>query len=215
MKKDFTELIFILDRSGSMSGLEKDTIGGFNSLIEKQKKESGEASVTTVLFNDSMEIIHDHINIQNINKLTEKEYYVFGCTALLDSIGYTINHVKHIHENLVEEEKPEKTLFIITTDGLENSSHEFCYAKIKKMIDESKKKLKYDFIFLGANIDSEEEAAKLGIDKEQAVSFNNDALGVYLNYAALNEAIKGYRKIKVLCPSWRETIDSDYRKRKK
>lgn len=215
MKKDLIELIFILDRSGSMSGLEKDTIGGFNSLIEKQKKERGESTITTVLFNENMEIIHDHINIQNINKLTEKDYYVSGCTALLDAIGLTINHINHIHDNLEEEKKPEKTLFIITTDGLENSSHEFTYGKIKKLIDDCKENLKYDFIFLGANIDSEEEATKLGIDIGQAVSFNNDTLGVDLNYSALNDAIKGYRKEKTLCTSWRKSIDSDYKNRRK
>ena len=147
MKKDLTELVFILDKSGSMSGLEKDTIGGFNSLIEKQKNESGEAIVSTVLFSDKMDVIHDRIDIKDVPKLTSKEYFVSGCTALLDTVGFSINHIKHVQENLSDDEKPEKTLFIITTDGMENSSHEFNYQKIKKLIDEVKEKDKYDFAY--------------------------------------------------------------------
>jgi uncharacterized protein YegL len=215
MKKDLTELVFILDKSGSMSGLEKDTIGGFNSLIEKQKNESGEAIVSTVLFSDKMDVIHDRIDIKDVPKLTSKEYFVSGCTALLDTVGFSINHIKHVQENLSDDEKPEKTLFIITTDGMENSSHEFNYQKIKKLIDEVKEKNKYEFIFLGANIDSEEEAAKLGIDKDQAVSYKNDESGVQLNYCALGDAITGLRREKKLSKAWRESIDADVKKRGK
>ncbi len=215
MKKDLTELVFILDKSGSMSGLEKDTIGGFNSLIQKQKNEQGEAIVSTVLFSDEVSVIHDRVSIDKVNKLTEKEYFVSACTALLDAIGSSINHIKHVHENLNEEERPEKTLFIITTDGMENSSKEFNYRQIKKLIDEVKEKNKYEFIFLGANIDSAEEAAKLGIDREQAVSYNNDESGIKLNYCVLDEAITHFRKSKKIGKEWRNAIDEDMKKRGK
>lgn len=215
MKENLTELIFILDKSGSMSGLEKDTIGGFNSLIEKQKKEDGDVLVTTVLFNEKMEIINDRKDIKDINPLTDKEYFVCGCTALLDAIGQTINHVKHVQESMEESQRPSKTLFVITTDGMENSSREYTYQKIKKLIDLVKEKDKYEFIFLGANIDSEEEAAKLGIDKDQAVNFKNDSAGIEINYCALDMAIKSVRVGKKLTKAWRKTIDEDIEKRGK
>lgn len=215
MKKDLTELVFILDESGSMSGLEKDTIGGFNSLIEKQKKEEGEAIVSTVLFNDKMKVINDRIDIKNVAKLTTDDYCASGCTALLDAVGFSINHIRHVQENLKEAERPEKTLIIITTDGLENSSKEFNYMKLKKLISSVKEKEKYEFIFLGANIDSEDEAEKLGIDKEQAVSYKNDDCGIQINYCALGEAITGFRKEKKLSKKWRETIDKDVENRGK
>lgn len=215
MKENLTELIFILDKSGSMSGLEKDTIGGFNSLIEKQKKEEGDVLVTTVLFNEKMEIINDRKDIKDINPLTDKEYFVCGCTALLDAIGQTINHVKHVQESMKESQRPSKTLFVITTDGMENSSREYTYQKIKKLIDLVKEKDKYEFIFLGANIDSEEEAAKLGIDKDQAVNFKNDSAGIEINYCALDMAIKSVRVGKKLTKAWRKTIDEDIEKRGK
>lgn len=215
MKKDLTELVFILDKSGSMSGLEKDTIGGFNSLVEKQKKEQGEAIVSTILFSDKMDVIYDRISINDIPKLTENEYYVSGCTALLDAIGFAITHIKHIQDNLKDEEKPEKTLFVITTDGMENSSHEFTYSKIKKLISDSKEIDKYEFIFLGANIDSEEEAAKLGIDKDQAVDFKCDSQGMATNFIAIGSAITGIRNSKCLSKKWRDIIDEDVKKRGK
>lgn len=215
MKENLTELVFIIDKSGSMSGLEKDTVGGFNSLIEKQKKESGEAVVTTILFNENIQAIHDHLPISQIPQLTDKEYFVSGCTALLDAIGQTINHVKHNQENTKEEERPAKTLFVITTDGMENSSKEYTYQKVKKLIDQVKEKEKFEFIFLGANIDSEEEAAKLGIDKDQAVNFRNDSAGIEINYYALDMAIKSVRVGKKLTKAWRNTIDEDVKKRGK
>ena len=215
MKDNLTELVFILDKSGSMSGLEKDTIGGFNSLIEKQKKEKGEAVVSTVLFNDHMDVIYDRVNINEVPKLTDKEYFVDGCTALLDSLGNSINHILHIHENLKEDECPSKTLFIITTDGMENSSHEYTYKKIKKLIDSSKEKNGFEYIFLGANIDSEEEAAKLGIDKNQAVTYKCDEVGIGMNYNALHDAISSFRSERKLSKKWRESIDNDVKKRGK
>ena len=215
MQDNLTELVFILDKSGSMSGLEKDTIGGFNSLIEKQKKEKGEAIVSTVLFNEHMDVIYDRFNINDVPKLTDKEYFVEGCTALLDALGNSINHIIHIHENLKEDECPSKTLFIITTDGMENSSHEYTYKKIKNLIDSSKEKDGFEFIFLGANIDSEEEAAKLGIDKDQAVNYKCDEVGIGMNYSALHDAISCFRSERKLSKKWRETIDNDVKKRGK
>lgn len=213
MKKDLTELVFILDKSGSMSGLEKDTIGGFNSLIEKQKHESGEAIVSTILFSNEIEVIHDRINLLDVSKLTRNEYYVSGTTALLDALGFTISRIKHVHDNLKDEDRPEKTLFIITTDGMENSSEEFSYQKVKKLIDKMKENNKYEFIFLGANIDSVKEASRLGIDVDQAVNYKNDEAGIDINYKAISEAICGFRKEKTLSKKWRETIDSNYKRK--
>lgn len=215
MKNDLTELVFILDKSGSMSGLEQDTIGGFNSLIEKQKKEPGEAIVSTILFNDDITVIHDRVNINSISKITDKEYHVFGCTALLDAVGNTLTHIKNIQNNLDEANKPSKTLIIIITDGMENSSQEYSYSKVKGLIDELKEKNNYEFIFMGANIDSEEEASKLGIDKDKAVSYNNDSTGIEINYCALDNAIKGIRTGKRLPKEWRNSIDEDIKKRSK
>lgn len=164
MNKNLTELVFIIDKSGSMSGLENDTIGGFNSLIEKQKKETGKAIVSTILFSDVIDVIHDRLDINQVPNLTNKDYFICGCTALLDAIGQTLTRIIHVHENLNEDEQPGKTLFIITTDGMENSSKEYSYKKIKELINLAKEKYNYEFIFLGANIESEEEASKLGID---------------------------------------------------
>lgn len=215
MKENLTELVFILDKSGSMSGLENDTIGGFNSLIEKQKKEQGEAIVTTVLFNSGISIIHDRKPISEITKLTEKDYFVGGCTALLDAVGQTINNIKHNQEALCENEKPNKTLFVITTDGMENSSKEYNYSKVKDLISKAKEKDNFEFIFLGANIDSAEEANKLGIDKDLAVNFNNDSEGIKLNYCALDKAIRDVRCGCKPTKGWRNDIDKDMKKRGK
>lgn len=215
MKKNLTEVVFVLDKSGSMSGLENDTIGGFNSLIKKQKNETGDAIVSTVLFSDEYEVIHNRQNIKDIPLLTSKEYYVSGCTALLDAIGNSIDYILKNHNELKEEEIPEKTIFIITTDGQENASREFNYKIIKKLIENMKKKYKWEFIFLGANIDTIDEANKLGIDTDNAVSFNCDELGVELNYCSLNNAIKSIRKTKTLSKSWRKNIDNDIKNRVK
>ena len=213
MKKNLTEIIFILDKSGSMSGLEKDTIGGFNSLLEKQAKEEGEAIVSTVLFNDKMEVIHDRVDIKKVLKLSEKDYFVCGCTALLDSIGNSVNHIKKVHANLPENELPEKTLFIITTDGMENSSREFTYPKLKKLIEASKESNGYEFIFLGANIDSVSEAKKFGIEEDCAVDYMCDAQGISTNFIAINDAIKSTRISKKLSKTWRKSIDNDLKNR--
>lgn len=211
--KNITDLIFILDKSGSMSGLEKDTIGGFNSLIEKQKKEEGLAYVTTVLFSDKTEIIHDRMEIKDVTKLTEKEYYVGGCTALLDAIGETINNINEKNNKLDICNKANKTLFVITTDGMENASREYDYKKIKKMIEE-KKECGWDFLFLGANIDAIETASRFGIDEDNAVEYKCDSKGVNLNYESLNEAVMCVRKTGKVNKKWKECIEKDYEERK-
>lgn len=214
MKKDLTELVFILDKSGSMHGLEKDTIGGFNSLIEKQKKESGEAIVSTVLFSDYKQVIHNRINLNEVLVLTSKEYFVEGCTALLDAIGHAIRHIVSVRRNTPEDEQPEKTIFIITTDGMENASIEYTYKKVKEMIQYQKEKFGWEFIFLGANIDAAAEAEKMGINRDNAVSYCCDSSGIDLNYAGLDEAITEIRVKKSLSSSWRRKIDKDYKNRK-
>lgn len=188
MKKGLTELVFILDRSGSMSGLEADTIGGFNGMIEKQKKEEGEVIVSTVLFDDVSEVIYDRVNIKDISRMTEKQYYVRGCTALLDAIGGAIHHIKTVRKGMRDEDKPEKTIFIITTDGMENASRLYSYDKVKHMIEKRQAK-NWEFIFLGANIDAIKEAGRMGIKASRAVNYNCDSDGTALNYAVLNEAV--------------------------
>lgn len=214
MKKDLTELVFILDKSGSMHGLEKDTIGEFNSLIEKQKKETGEAIVSTVLFSDNSHVIHNRIALNEVPTLTSREYYVDGCTALLDAIGNAINHIIQVRRRTSEEEQPEKTIFIITTDGMENASVEYTYKKIKSMIEYQKEKFGWEFIFLGANIDAAAEAERMGIQREHAVTYCCDSTGINVNYEGLDEAITEIRVKKSLSTNWRRNIDKDYKNRK-
>lgn len=214
MKQNLTELVFILDKSGSMSGLEADTIGGYNSLIEKQKKEDGEAVVSTVLFSDKIDVIHNRVKLGTIGKLTDKEYFVSGCTALLDAIGSSIQHIKKVHMDMKEDEVPSKTLFVITTDGMENASREYSYEKINNLIEKQKED-GWEFIFLGANIDAAAEASKFGIDSDKAVNYNCDAEGVNLNYEALDCAITSMRTTGSVKKSWRRKIDADFEKRGK
>jgi len=214
MKKELTELVFILDRSGSMSGLEKDTIGGFNSLIEKQKNESDEAYISTVLFDDYSQVIHDRVPISQIKPMTEEEYYVRGCTALLDAIGGAIHHIGNVHKYAREEDRPEKTLFIITTDGMENASREYTAAKVKSMIERQKEKYGWEFLFLGANIDAVREAGRFGIDADHSVNYHCDAAGTALNYEVLECAVKMVRDNKKLDASWKARIDADFEGRK-
>lgn len=208
------ELVFILDRSGSMSGLEKDTIGGFNSMLKKQRKESGEAYVTTVLFDSNIKMIHDRENIKYIPDMTEEDYYVGGCTALLDAIGESICHINNIHKYSRKEDIPERTLFIITTDGMENASHKYSYDDIHHMIEYQKKNHKWEFIFLGANIDAVAEARKFGIDEDMAVKYKCDSIGTSLNYDAINDAISSVRKCSApLTGKWKKNIEKDYQRR--
>ncbi len=203
MKKNLTEIVFILDRSGSMSGLEKDTIGGFNSMIEKQKKEEGEALISCVLFDDKIEVLYDRIPLSRIEPMTDKQYYVRGCTALLDAVGSAIKHIGTIHKYAREEDKPDKTVFIITTDGCENASRQYSYEKIKKMVEKKKAKHNWEFLFLGANIDAIAEAGRFGIDAKRAVNYKCDGAGTKLNYEVLGKTVARMRA----CTSAKEMND--------
>ena len=193
MKKGLTELVMILDRSGSMRGLEEDTIGGFNSMIEKQKKEDGEAYVSVVLFDDRTEVPYDRVDINKVEPMTDRQYYVRGCTALLDAVGGAIQHIETIHKYAREEDVPEKTIFIITTDGMENASRHYTYDKVRRMIEEQKEKNNWEFIFLGANIDAIREAARFGIDRSRAVNYEHDKAGTSLNYKVRSDAVGSAR----------------------
>lgn len=215
MKKDLTELVFILDRSGSMGGLESDTIGGYNAMLKKQKENDGEAVITTVLFDDELELLHDRINIKGIRPITEKEYFVRGTTALLDAMGKAMQKIINVQRNTIDELKAEKVLFVITTDGQENASREYGYAQIKAMIEKQKRDSNWEFIFLGANIDATEEASKFGIDEDRVAQFHNDAVGIEMNYASVSDAITELRSNKNLSANWKKAIDEDYKKRKK
>ena len=215
MKKNLTELVFILDRSGSMSGLETDTIGGFNAMIEKQKKEPGEALVSTVLFDHETEVIHDRVDIQKIEPMTRNEYYVRGCTALLDAVGGAIHHIGNVHKYAREEDRPEKTLFVITTDGMENASRKYSYEKVRTMIQRQKEKYGWEFIFLGANIDAAKEAARFGIGAEYAADYHADSQGTAVIYEAMSEAVCNVRACKPMSTDWKRKVDEDYKKRGK
>ena len=215
MKKNLTEIVFILDRSGSMSGLEDDTIGGFNSMIRKQKAEDGEALVSTVLFDNYTEVIHDRVDIQKIQPMTHKDYYVRGCTALLDAVGKAIHHIGNVHKYAREEDRPEKTLFVITTDGMENASREYSYDRVKKMIQHEQEKYGWEFIFLGANIDATKEAARFGITEDRAVNYHADCQGTAVIYEAVSEAVCNVRASRPMSKEWRRRVDEDYQKRGK
>ena len=194
MKKGLTELVFIIDRSGSMAGLESDTIGGFNSLLEKQKKESGEAFVSVVLFDDQTEVLYDRVDIRKVEPMNEKQYFVRGCTALLDAVGGAIHHIKNVHRYAREEDVPEKTLFIITTDGMENASRRYSYDTVRQMIEHEKEKYHWEFLFLGANIDAIQVAGRFGIHASRAVNYEHDAVGTLLNYEVMSNAVSCARK---------------------
>lgn len=209
-----TELVFILDRSGSMSGLEKDTIGGFNSMLEKQRKEAGDAVVSTVLFDNETEVIHDRVAIVDVPNLTDKEYFLRGCTALLDAVGGAIHHIGNIHKYARKEDVPEKTFFIITTDGMENASHRYTYDKVSHMIERQKERYGWEFIFLGAKIDVAAEARRFGIDESMAANYHCDVAGTALNYEVISEAITSVRACGApLSADWKKKIDADYKKR--
>ena len=215
MKKNLTEIVFILDRSGSMAGLEDDTIGGFNAMIEKQKNEPGEALVSTVLFDNDCEVIHDRVGIQEIEPMTRNEYYVRGCTALLDAVGGAIHHIGNVHKYAREEDRPEKTLFVITTDGMVNASRKYSYERLKAMIERQKEKYGWEFIFLGANIDAAREAARFGINADRAVNYNADSIGTAVIYEAVSEAVCNVRACQPMTNNWRRKVDEDYKKRGK
>ena len=215
MKKNLTEIVFILDRSGSMAGLEDDTIGGFNAMIEKQRREPGEAYVSTVLFDNESIVIHDRVDIQKIAPMTRREYYVRGCTALLDAVGKAIHHIGNVHKYAREEDRPEKTLFVITTDGMENASRQYSYARLKEMIERQKEKYGWEFLFLGANIDAAKEAARFGINADRAANYHADHTGTAVIYEAVSETICDLRASRPMSAAWKKSIDEDYKKRGK
>ena len=213
MKKGLTEVVFILDRSGSMAGLEKDTIGGFNAMLEKQRRGEGQALISTVLFSNESAVIHDRVDAREVPPLTDREYFVCGCTALLDAVGGAIRHIGNVHKYAREEDRPERTLFVITTDGMENASRHYDLRRVRAMIERQKARYGWEFLFLGANIDAVDTAARLGIDADRAANFHCDAQGTQLNYEAVSDAVSAVRCAAPLRADWKERIDSDFQSR--
>ena len=210
-----TELVFILDRSGSMAGLEEDTVGGFNAMLEKQKAQPGAALVTTVLFDHEAQMIHDRIPLELVQPMTREQYFVRGCTALLDALGDAIRHISDIHKYARREDRPEKTVFVITTDGMENASRRFGREQVRRMVRQMEQEHGWEFLFLGANIDAVAAAGSMGIRAERAVNYHADREGTALNYTVLSDAIGTLRRDAPLSASWKAPIDADFRKRKK
>jgi uncharacterized protein YegL len=221
MNKNLTEIVYILDRSGSMGGLEEDTIGGFNSMMEKQKTADGDALVSTVLFDDVCEVLHDRVPLDKVEKMTDQQYYVRGCTALLDAVGGAIHHIGNIHKYAREEDRPAKTIFVITTDGMENASKNYSYDKIQKMVKKQQKKFGWEFIFIGANIDAYAEAQRLGVRKDRAVNYVHDEIGTAKVYAGVSKAVCGFMNIpdginyELNDTGWADEINEDYNRRGK
>ena len=214
MKKNLTELVMILDRSGSMGGIESDTIGGYNSMLKKQREAEGEVLVSTVLFDDRTEVLYDRVPLEKLPQMTEKEYYVRGCTALLDAVGGAVRHIGNVHKYAREEDRPEKTIFVITTDGLENASCEYSYDRVKKMVERQKEKYGWEFLFLGANIDAIETAGRFGITADRAANYHSDRKGTALNYEVLADAVCEMRvSAAPISAKWKKRIDEDFRKR--
>ena len=214
-KNNLTEMVFILDRSGSMYGLEKDTIGGFNSMLGKQKNQDGEAFVTTVLFDHEYKIVHDRLAVNEVPEMTANDYQVRGSTALIDAIGKTIHHISNIHKYARKKDVPANTIFVIITDGMENASREYTSDMVKKMVEKAKAENGWEFIFLGANIDAVETAKHFGIDSDRAVNYNCDSEGTELNYQVVSDAVSCCRMSKPLSDDWSARIDEDYKKRRK
>ena len=214
MRKNLTEIVFILDRSGSMSGLERDTIGGFNSMIEQQKKAEGEALISTVLFDNVSEVLHDRVNVRNIRPMNDRDYTVRGCTALLDAIGGAIHHIGNIHKYARKEDVPEHTLFVIMTDGMENASRIYSSNKVKKMIERQKNRYGWEFLFIGANIDSVETAKHFGINSDRSVNYHADGQGTAVVFDAVSKTVCNFRQSRPLSSSWSDEIDKDYESRK-
>lgn len=215
MKTNRTELAFILDRSGSMCGLEADTIGGYNAMLEKQKKEAGEAIVTTVLFDDQYELLHDRIDLRGIAPITDREYYVRGSTALLDAIGKTIQKIANIQKRTAPEFRADRVLFVITTDGHENASREYSYSKVKALLERQKKQYGWEFLFLGANIDAIATAQRFGIEADRAVDYHADGQGTQLNYQVLSETVSCVRAGAPIKENWKQRIEENFRSRKR
>ena len=214
-KNNTTELVFILDRSGSMAGLESDTIGGFNAMIQKQKKEEGEAYVSTILFDNVSEVLHDRLKLSEVPEMTDKEYTVRGCTALIDAIGGAIKHIGNIHKYARKEDVPAHTMFIITTDGYENASRQYSSDQVKKMIEHQKKKYGWEFLFIGANIDAVETAQHFGIERNSAVNYNADSKGTKILYETISIPISAMRANAAISDDWSTQINEDFQKRKK
>ena len=214
MKKNLTEIVFILDRSGSMSGLEADTIGGFNSMLEKQKKEEGTVYVSTVLFSNTSKVLHDRVDIKKIESMTERDYQVNGCTALLDAIGGAIHHIGNVHKYARKEDVPSKTIFLITTDGMENASREYSSARVKEMIKRQEEKYGWEFFFVAANIDAVETAEHIGIRRERAANYDVEE-GTATMYCAMSKNISEYRKTGKVRDNWNEEIEATVKVKKK
>ncbi|MBR7041098.1 MAG: VWA domain-containing protein [Clostridia bacterium] len=215
MKKNLTEMVFILDKSGSMAGMEQDTVGGFNAMIQKQKREEGDALVSTVLFSDASTVIHDRAELGKIEPLTEKQYFVGGCTALYDAVGDAIRHIGNVHKYAREEDRPEKTVFVITTDGMENASRRYSAGEVKRLITRQKEKYGWEFLFLGANIDAQSVADGMGISEERSACFVNDPMGNALKYEGISYAVSAVRAKKCLRTEWKKTMEEDCRSREK
>ena len=213
MKKNLTEMVFILDKSGSMAGLEADTIGGFNAMIERQKQAEGEALVSKVLFSNESTVIHDRVDLKRVEPMTDRQYCVGGCTALIDAIGGAIHHIGNVHKYAREEDRPEHTIFVITTDGMENASRRYTSDEVKAMVQRQKEKYGWEFLFLGANIDAVETAAHFGISEDRAVTFFSDSAGQTLNYAEVGEAVRQVRANAPLSRAWKKNIEADYEAR--
>ena len=213
IKNGITELVFILDRSGSMSGLESDTIGGFNSLIEKQRREQGTCYVSTVLFDNTTDVIHDRVKLEDIRPMTREDYTVRGCTALMDAIGGAIHHIGNIHKYARPEDVPEHTIFVITTDGMENASHRYDSSTVKEMITRQKQRYGWEFLFLGANIDAVETARRFGIGADRAVNYRADRRGTRVIYDTVSDAVCQVRSDAPLSADWSRPIDEDYQNR--
>ncbi|MBR3023177.1 MAG: VWA domain-containing protein [Oscillospiraceae bacterium] len=214
MKKNLTELVFILDESGSMSSLTADTVGGFNSLISKQKKEDGEALVSTVFFSNSSKVVHDRVKLEDVPELTDREYVPSGSTALLDAVGDAVHHIRNIHKYARKEDVPEKTLFVITTDGMENASRKYSHKDVKKLIEKMQKENGWEFVFLGANIDAAETAGSIGIRAANAVNYHADCFGTASVYDAVCEAVTSVRARKGVVNSWKRSVEADNERRK-
>jgi uncharacterized protein YegL len=215
MKKNLTEMVFILDKSGSMAGMESDTLGGFNSMIERQRKQPGEALVSTVLFSTGSEVIHDRVELSRIEPMTDRQYFVGGGTALIDAIGGAIHHIGNVHKYAREEDRPEHTVFVITTDGMENASRLYTSSQVKAMVERQKQKYGWEFLFLGANIDAVETASHFGIQQDRAVTYRNDSRGQALNYEGITEAVAKVRRSEKLDAEWKAPIEADFKTRGK
>ena len=215
MNRDLTEIVFILDCSGSMAGLEDDTVGGFNAMVEKQKKEPGKALLSAVLFSNDCKVVYDRVDIQKIEPMTDSQYRVGGCTALLDAIGGAVHHIANVHRYAREEDRPGKTIFVITTDGMENASRRYNYADVQKMVQHEQEKYGWEFLFLGANMDAISAARRFGIPEERAVRYECDSAGTALNYAVVSRTIASARKGCAIKADWCAAIADDYKHRGK